>query len=172
MSTFNKKFTDWAGEQVKSFKEDRTWWVFCVNDPLDYDAPSKLHDLLEVWWQVEKGHTNKRPHLQGVAHFAFPKGRGQLQEYMPGWWQVMKGTPQQAIAYSTKEDTRIFGPWHHNVLAPFFSTLEAIMAKPLIDKGPVYTPFTGPLLPEEIRPWTECLTDKPFNLLRLKNPSN
>lgn len=162
------KFKDWVGDSALEMRHDRHWWVFGWNNPTDIDAPKKLKDLMEVWWQLEEGTVRHTPHLQGVCRFLYPKGIGELREQIPCWWHVMCGTVKQAVDYNTKDHTRIAGPWHHHALTPFFSTLEAIMAKPIVWRGPTYQPFIGPLLEGQGPIATECFSDKPFHELLIK----
>lgn len=128
MSNFMKNaFKAFKAEKFEH--TDKTWWVFVWNNPDDKDLPRNLKDVLEVWWQLESGSKRHVPHLQGVAHFAFPKSRTQLREQMPAWWQGMQGTPIQAIRYCTKEETRLEGPFHYCHSTAFFHSLKSIMTE-------------------------------------------
>lgn len=100
-------------ENAKDNFRDKTWWVFCWNNPPSLEPQSLLKDVEEIWWQLEEGKKRHVPHLQGVVHFTFPKGIGALRERMPAWWSVMRGTVNQAVSYVTKDETRIAGPWHY-----------------------------------------------------------
>lgn len=166
-------FKDWTKEnllKLRQFSSDKTWWVFVLHEPEDLQVPTILRDLEEVWWQLESGDARHRRHLQGVCRFRYPKSRTQLRAQLKGWWSEMRGTPAQAVAYCTKTRTRLEGPWHHYTLVPYFSTLEAIMTTNLVDtSNKIWTPFIGPCEAEwSSRPQTECLCDKPYELLELR----
>lgn len=151
-------YKDWVKENFKLLKTDKTWWVFVLHEPTDTQVPKGLKDLLEVWWQVEEGGLRHRRHLQGVARFRYPKSRAQLREQLPAWWQPMHGTPEQAVRYCTKLETRVEGPYHHSNGVGYFQTLEAINNKE--DKvRQIRTLLTGPL-PEgtDSRPWIDMST--------------
>jgi len=170
--SYAKKYFQETRERLATITQDSTWWVFVWNNPTDLKAPEGLKDLLEVWWQLEEGSTKQRPHLQGVAHFMFPKSRAQLREQIPCWWQLMQGTVSQAVRYSTKERTRLDGPWHWAFYTPYFATLDAILARPESDfKGmPVYGLFIGPCTEDQhTRPMIEQCPHKPYGDLLQKN---
>lgn len=170
MSKFQRSFFKETRQRITEMTSDKTWWVFVWNSPTDYKVPETLKDVLEVWWQLEEGSVKHRPHLQGVAHFAFPKSRQQLREQLPGWWQVMQGTPAQAVRYCTKDTGRLDGPWHWAFYTPYFASLDAILHKPESPfKGqPLYGLLVGPLPVDAVtRPMIEQ-ADKPFNALLTK----
>lgn len=97
---------------------DKRYWVFVLNNPESNDLPKGLKDLDEVSWQREIG-SRGTPHLQGVAKFLFPKSWTQVRAMLPtAWWSVMLGTKEEAIAYCTKEFSRVAGPWHYMPLGP------------------------------------------------------
>lgn len=163
-STFKNRYLKEMREHVIDVTGDNTWWVFVWNNPTDLQAPSKLKDLIEVWWQYEEGAVKHRPHLQGVAHFAFPKSRVQLREQIPGWWQLRYGTVEQAVRYCTKDKGRLDGPWHIALAVPYLMSLDAILAEPATPRRPKpvgYELQIGPL-PQEQRERYYIEQDKPF----------
>jgi len=60
--------------------------------------------------QLEQGE-NGTSHLQGVCYFSDPKTLAAVKKLHPrAHWEVMRGTADQALAYTSKEDTRIAPP--------------------------------------------------------------
>lgn len=65
-------------------------------------------------FQEELAPTTKRKHLQGYIELTQPMTiEGVKRIFMDGslHLEVRRGTQEQAIAYASKEDTRIAGPW-------------------------------------------------------------
>ncbi|AGA18380.1 hypothetical protein [uncultured marine virus] len=86
-------------------------WMFTLNNPTVSDKPMEWKDVKFIAYQREKG-DNGTPHYQGylmmekkVRLTAMKKLNARAN------WQVRKGSHEQAVAYVTKEDTRIEGPW-------------------------------------------------------------
>lgn len=108
---------------------DNRSWMFVLNNPARNDIPKSLKDLETVYWQREEG-TRKIPHLQGVVTFKYPKSFGQVRRMIPkAWWSVMLGSIAQAVAYCTKERTRIEGPWgYHHISADILIGSQGLLA--------------------------------------------
>lgn len=68
--------------------------------------------LSYLMWQYELGEANNRVHQQIYAHFNQPIRRSALTKVAP-WihWEPRKGTPDSAINYCSKIDTRLAGPF-------------------------------------------------------------
>lgn len=95
--------------------------MFTVN--FGEDSPEEqLTPLEDNWeafgvkyaiWQLEVGE-NGTPHLQGYLELANGKSMSAVHA-IPGLARAAlferKGSAQQAIAYCSKEDSRVDGPW-------------------------------------------------------------
>jgi hypothetical protein len=107
-------------------------WVFTLNNPdtkgyvsidldgeesydLDYDGQAWKSMLLKATFvvcQLEKGEENKTLHLQGYVEFSNALRLSSVRNMLNGaHWEVRRGTQAEAIAYSTKPETRVCGPW-------------------------------------------------------------
>ncbi len=90
-------------------------WVYTWNNPnvsMD-DHHASFHDVNPVYhvFQREVGE-NGTEHFQGYLEFLSAKSLRALKACNPQiHWEKRRGSQQQAIAYSTKEDTRKEGPW-------------------------------------------------------------
>lgn len=87
-------------------------WVFTINNPSSVDAPRVLADFAQ-WciWQKEVGE-NGTPHLQGYVYFKGSRKLSTLRQFLPtAHFEIRRGTHEQAKAYSSKEDTRVEGPF-------------------------------------------------------------
>lgn len=87
-------------------------WVFTLNNPpnaLDIeDWPVKY-----VIYQKEVGESGT-PHFQGYAEFTKPIRLSGVRRLLgTAHWEPRKGTRDEARAYSSKEDTRVEGPWEY-----------------------------------------------------------
>lgn len=90
-------------------------YVFTVNNPTDKvleDWNSKSQGIEYVAWQLEQGE-QKTPHLQGYVRFKAAKSLAAAKRALGGepHMERRRGTIKQAIAYATKRDGRISGPW-------------------------------------------------------------
>jgi len=97
----------------------KRWWIFTLNNP-DDDWEHLVTGLQAEFMtgQLEMGE-KATPHYQFVAWFRNPIRLTTLKKRVPrAHIECVKGTPQQAIKYCTKEETRIDGPFVHGVL-PF-----------------------------------------------------
>lgn len=84
-------------------------WVFTLNNP---DAPLVPPD--DCKFLVYQKECVSTPHFQGYAVFAKNKRLAAVKKWLPSaHWEIRRGTHEQAIAYSTKEDSRVEGPWEH-----------------------------------------------------------
>lgn len=113
---FTKKYRKDHPKQLRrNLLADTRWWVFVLNNPWSNDVPKQdFKDVDMVTWQLEVGTMRSTPHLQGVVQFLYPKSYSQVKMMCPSaWWHVMLGSKEEAVAYCTKEETRIAGPWSH-----------------------------------------------------------
>lgn len=92
-------------------------WVFTLNNPDGLLDPSLWPGAKYCVYQHEIGESGTE-HFQGYVEFAQPKTLKALKQLLPtAHLEIRQGTSEQAIAYSTKEDTRIDGPYHWGVPA-------------------------------------------------------
>lgn len=87
------------------------WFIFTLNNPKE--------EIEQIWTRFQKGgckfltgQTERgesgTPHFQFVAWFANQTRGSALKKMLPeAHFEICKGTPEQAVAYCTKEDTRI-----------------------------------------------------------------
>jgi len=87
-------------------------WVFTLNNPASIEAPRVFADSAKYCiWQEEKGESGTR-HLQGYVYFKGSRKLSTLKNLLPAaHFEVRRGTHEQAKAYSSKEDTRVSGPY-------------------------------------------------------------
>lgn len=98
--------------QAESPSRQSCAWVFTLNNFASVDAPRVFSDIAQ-WgiWQHEIGE-NGTPHLQGYLYFKGSRKLSTLRQYMPSaHFEIRRGTHEQAKAYSSKEDTRVDGPF-------------------------------------------------------------
>lgn len=101
-------------QRLRRLRANGNWWVFVLQNPSDDMIPKNLKDVELVAWQVEQGTLNGRHHIQGVVKFLYPKSFSQVRRMMDrAWWHIMLGTWQEAVAYCSKERTRVRGPYFH-----------------------------------------------------------
>lgn len=86
-------------------------WVFTLNNPQDDEDPQEWDGVRYIVWQKESG-VNNTEHLQGYVVWNNPQAlswcRGRNGR---AHWEIARGTLEQNIAYCTKDDTRVAGPW-------------------------------------------------------------
>jgi len=86
-------------------------WLFTINNPESNDLPKTFTDVRYCIWQREKGEAGTE-HLQGYVAFTKAKRLTQVKTLNDrAHWESRKGTEEQAIAYCSKEETRLEGPW-------------------------------------------------------------
>ena len=86
-------------------------WLFTINNPESNDLPKNFVDVRYCIWQREKGEAGTE-HLQGYVAFTKAKRLTQVKTLNDrAHWESRKGTEDQAVAYCSKEETRIAGPW-------------------------------------------------------------
>lgn len=91
------------------------WWVFTINNPneqLDF-ADAGRRGVVYVVWQYERGDAGT-PHFQGYIEFSKQVRRKWADEALGGHHahlEPRRGTQVQAVAYASKHESRIDGPW-------------------------------------------------------------
>lgn len=89
----------------------RASWCFTINNPTDDDDPLQWEGVKYCIYQEEKG-DNDTKHYQGYVEWSKPKRLTAVKKINArAHWEPRKGTAEQAIAYCSKEDTRVDGPW-------------------------------------------------------------
>lgn len=105
----------------------RIRWCFRINSAMQsLDCPediremeatrlyAKLIDYCDCFaFQLEVGDTKNLVHFQGYFETIIKKRHTTIQNEMGhfNYLEPIKGSPQQAWAYATKESTRLYGPW-------------------------------------------------------------
>ena len=85
-------------------------WLFTINNPTEEDDP-KEWPTQYVTYQLEKGDEGT-PHYQGYVEMSSVCRLAAMKKLNPrAHWEPRFGTQDEAIAYCTKEDTRVDGPW-------------------------------------------------------------
>lgn len=85
-------------------------YVLTVNNPDSTDLPEGKNERYAIW-QLEKGEAGT-PHLQAYVMFANQVSFRTVKKLYPrAHIEAAKGSPQQCIAYCSKEETRVDGPW-------------------------------------------------------------
>jgi len=85
-------------------------WVFTINNPSDDQIPTTWKGVKDAIWQKEAGE-NLTPHLQGFVRFNGNHRLSALKKVdATAHWEPCKA-PAAAVAYCSKEDTRLEGPW-------------------------------------------------------------
>jgi hypothetical protein len=85
-------------------------WMFTINNPDDTDDPNAW-GVKYVVWQLEEGESGT-PHYQGYVELEKVSRLAAMKKLsLKAHWEKRMGTQDQAVAYCTKEDTRVEGPW-------------------------------------------------------------
>lgn len=88
-------------------------FIFTWNNPPE-DAITKLQEHDEISFcavQRERGESTGTEHLQGYIELRKQMRGSLLCKWFPWYIDKRKGTSDQAFQYSTKDETRIEGPW-------------------------------------------------------------
>lgn len=89
-------------------------WCFTINNPQSDVLFSELpQDLKFVCWQLEQGEQGTR-HFQGYCICTGPFSMGRVKRALgcdSAHLEPARGTHEQCVAYCSKEDTRVLGPW-------------------------------------------------------------
>lgn len=92
--------------------------MFTLNNPTM--SPQQFLETVKTWdsvrycvFQEERG-ANDTPHYQGYVEFDKQHRFNKLKEFCDrAHWEPRRGSQDQAVAYCTKEDTRVRGPFTH-----------------------------------------------------------
>jgi GTPase SAR1 family protein len=84
-------------------------WMFTINNPSDDDEPSAWPGIKYLIYQAEQAKTR---HYQGYVMFDKEQRISALKKLNArAHWEPRAGTHEQAVAYCSKLDTRVDGPW-------------------------------------------------------------
>lgn len=88
-------------------------WTFTMNFEEDELQLKFDLDALRIRYYVYQHEYVTHHHLQGVMIFVNPRTFGGVKKLLgeTAHIEIMKGTPQQAIAYCKKEESRVSGPY-------------------------------------------------------------
>lgn len=105
VETFCKRQNSMSKAQTK-------YWCFTINNP--DEQLSFNDDVGFAVWQLEVG-DNGTPHFQGYVEFKDSKRLAGCRKALGGRAHVesRRGSQAEAVAYCTKEGTRVLGPWQH-----------------------------------------------------------
>jgi len=87
-------------------------WIFTINNP---ETMLVLDESVvkACWYQEEVGE-NGTHHFQGYVEFIHPKSLSAIKKidgFETGHFETRRGNQAQAIAYATKDETRVGGPY-------------------------------------------------------------
>lgn len=90
------------------------YWVFTVPNPEGLIDAENADGLVYLVYQHEISHETMLPHFQGYCEWKNEVTRTTVQRRLEignAHCEIRRGTQEQAIAYATKEDTRVDGPY-------------------------------------------------------------
>lgn len=98
-------------DPAKNTSRQRNWF-FTLNNPTDLDK-QQLHELPVQWliYSLEKGKKNGTPHFQGCMCLKVQMRLAALSRLLPRAAIFRTRLIPNAIAYVSKQDTHIDGPW-------------------------------------------------------------
>lgn len=89
-------------------------WVFTINNPADEESLPEIGAERYVIWQLEAGSEGTR-HFQGYIEFTRAVRLSHFKSAGGDWARAhvepRRGSREQAREYSSKEESRIAGPW-------------------------------------------------------------
>lgn len=97
----------------------KNWCGTIQLDDETYDAENWFNVLLQsgtclfAVGQIERGNETNHAHLQFYVQCPKRVTLNQMKKliHSGAHWEIARGHPDQCIAYCTKEDTRVAGPW-------------------------------------------------------------
>lgn len=113
-------------------------WVFTLNNPKDDEDP-KEWGFKYLAYQLERGGENT-PHYQGyVIMNKKTRLAGMKKVNARAHWSIRMGTHEQAVAYCTKVDTRVEGPWIYGTPPEQGKRTDLLAVKTALDAGATET---------------------------------
>jgi len=111
-------------------------WVFTLNNPdAAEEATCNGVDVQYSVFQMERGE-NGTEHFQGYFYFACVKRLSAVRRILPrAHWEPRMGSHDQAVAYCTKEDTRVRGPYEKGSAPVQGKRSDLSSVKDMIDGG-------------------------------------
>lgn len=112
-------------------------WCFTINNPVAGDDPNGW-DKAKVkfcFWQKEQG-AEGTPHYQGVVSL-FRVSRITALKKINGraHWTCCNGTLDQNIAYCSKSETKVDGPWEYGDRAHQGKRSDLLLLKDAVEEG-------------------------------------
>ena len=92
-------------------------WVFTNNNFITSTLDVLPEKIRFIVWQTEQAPSTEHHHLQGYLQLHSKARLSTVKSLIAGAFggspscQIARGTAEQNIAYCTKEETRLFGPW-------------------------------------------------------------
>ncbi|AXH73508.1 MAG: putative viral replication protein [Cressdnaviricota sp.] len=111
-------------------------WMFTFNNPGDNKPEVLFKDSFSfLIYQEEKGKKGT-PHFQGYIRFNTNRRLGALKKIHKGiHWDIRKGSHDQAVAYCTKAETKVDGPWRFGTEPKPGQRTDLAAVKETIDSG-------------------------------------
>jgi len=131
----------WCSLTLSQMRQQARNYVFTINFA-DAEVTELLAEEFPPWmtyscWQLEVG-DNGVMHYQGYLECLGKRSMTQVHA-VPGFERaalaVRRGTQSQAIAYATKADTRVDGPWFHGEAKEQGKRSDLLEMKAAIDNG-------------------------------------
>lgn len=99
---------------MSTIESPRTQWVFTINNPTEKDREDvQLLPFRFLVFQLERGDSGT-PHYQGAVVLKKKVRFKTLKKLVPrAHFEPMRGTPEQAAEYASKEEGRLEGPWRY-----------------------------------------------------------
>lgn len=91
-------------------------WCFtlqCELKEAKLDWKEGEYHLVYCVWQIERAPTTGKTHIQGYIHLDLVEALSYMKRHYSNeaHWEICKGSPKQNIAYCTKNESRINGPF-------------------------------------------------------------
>ncbi len=92
-------------------------WLFTLFDYENPDLPNLFikenHNVRYAIWQLEKCPETGREHFQGYVVFRRTQRLAACRKFFDGkgHWEAARGSDAQCIAYCSKKETKLDGPW-------------------------------------------------------------
>lgn len=109
-------------------------WMFTLNNPTSDCSPNLWPCVKFIVYQLEQGESGT-PHYQGYVMFTKNMRLAGLRKIQQCHWEPRRGSHDQAVAYCSKEDTRISGPWTFGKAPEQGKRTDAEAVKVMIDEG-------------------------------------
>lgn len=89
-------------------------WIFTWNNPTE-DIP-RWENVLFCHYQKEKAPSTGTIHYQGFVLLKKRQHLSFVRKLLPkANWRAMRGTPQENLNYTSKDASKVEGPWHFGI---------------------------------------------------------